>query len=157
MADTTNPKDLLGVKKTPLRLVPPALSIYVAGVMASGKSKYGELYDVSGYDGYNWRNKKVRKSVYLEAIMRHLLASLDGQAIDPESGFPHEAHIGADVSILLDAMACGSLIDDLPPKGTAADTMDLVQKILAAHADEMASNETKQRARAVIPKEGEQV
>src|SRR5262249_14710156 len=77
--DQTSPKDILGIKKTPTRFVPPALQIWTAGVMATGRSKYGELYDVYGYDGMNWRMKAVRLSVYLEAIDRHYQATKDGQ------------------------------------------------------------------------------
>lgn len=147
VADETNPKDRLGVKKTPLRLVPPALGIWTAGVMATGKSKYGELYDVWGYDGANWRMKAVRLSVYLEAIERHMNATKDGQWFDEEDGMPHVAHISACVCIVLDAWACKQLIVDLPPRGTAAEQMKLVEKILADHADMLAANETKQRER----------
>jgi hypothetical protein len=109
--DASNPKDILGLKKPPLRLVPPALLILVAKVMGLGAKKYGP---------YNWRTLKVRKSVYLEAAMRHLLAAMDGEDADPESGIPHEAHVAACMGILLDAQALGVLIDDRPPKGPAA-------------------------------------
>jgi hypothetical protein len=142
-----NPKDALGIKKTPLRLVPPALVIWTAGVMATGRSKYGELYDVSGYDGANWRDKKVRLSVYLEAIERHTLAVEDGEWLDPEDGMPHVAPISACVAIILDAKACGSLIEDLPPKGTAAAQMNEVTRILSEHSDMLTKNETAQRER----------
>ena len=37
MSDTTNPKDLLGLKKPPLRLVPPAALIYLSRVMGLGE------------------------------------------------------------------------------------------------------------------------
>jgi len=147
MADASNPKDLLGTKKTPLRLVPPALSIWTAGVMATGKSKYGELYDVWGYDGANWRMKAVRLSVYLEAIDRHHKGVSDGQWFDEEDGMPHVAHISACVAIILDAWSCGQLIVDIPPRGTAADQMKLVEAVLNAHADMLANNEAKQRER----------
>jgi len=109
-SDTTNPKDSLGLKKPPLRLVPAALHIFVAKVMGLGALKYGP---------YNWRTKKVRLTVYLEAAQRHILAKLDGQDVDPESGQPHEAHAAACMGIVLDAMATGNLIDDRPPAGAA--------------------------------------
>ncbi len=109
--DDSNPKDLIGLTKPPLRLVPPALMIYVSKVMALGAEKYGP---------YNWREKKVRHSIYLEAAMRHILAVLDGEDSDPESGLPHEAHAAACMTILLDAMATGNLINDRPTPGAAA-------------------------------------
>lgn len=111
MSDETNPKDLLGLRKPPLRLVPPALTLFVSRVMGLGATKYGP---------YNWRTKKVRQTVYLEAAMRHIQAALDGENLDPESGIWHEAHAAACMGIILDARACGCLIDDRPTPGPAA-------------------------------------
>lgn len=145
VADKTNPKDLLGIKKTPLRLVPPSLAIWTAGVMATGRSKYGELYDVWGYDGMNWRMKSVRLSVYIEAIERHTQGVKDGQWFDEEDGMPHVAHISACVAIILDAWSCKSLILDVPALGTAAEQMKFVDAILAAHRPMLEANEARQR------------
>ena len=111
MSDTTNPKDLLGLKKPPLRLVPPTALIYLSRVMGLGAAKYGP---------YNWREKAVRYTVYLEAAMRHILTALDGEEIDPESGMPHAAHAMACMAIVLDAKATGNLIDDRPKPGATA-------------------------------------
>lgn len=111
VVDDTNPKDRLGAKKPPLTLVPPALVIYTSRVMALGAAKYGP---------YNWREKKVKLSVYIEAAMRHLMALFDGEDTDPESGMPHSAHAAACMGIILDALATGNLIDDRPIKGAAA-------------------------------------
>ena len=105
--DETNPKDLIGDTKCPLRFVPPALSISVAPAMANGAHKYGP---------FNWRQKKIRLSVYLEAIERHLLALKDGEDYASDSGCRHEAHIGANIAIIEDARAAGCLIDDRPGK-----------------------------------------
>src|SRR5712664_2550430 len=90
----TNPKDLIGKKKPMLWLVPSALLIIVSKVMELGAKKYGP---------YNWRTQKVQSTVYITAAMRHLLSSLDGEDIDPESGQPHIAHADACCAILLDA------------------------------------------------------
>lgn len=106
-----NPKDLLGMKKAPLALVPPALLLYVSMVMRLGAAKYGP---------YNWRQNKVRYTIYIEAAMRHLLSALDGEDIDPESGMPHIAHAAACCGIVLDAKATGNLVDDRPTPGAAA-------------------------------------
>lgn len=114
-SDTANPKDILGAKKPPLSLVPPALLIRVSKVMELGAKKYG---------AFNWRQKSVKKTVYIEAAMRHLQALLDGQDTDPESGQPHEAHAAACMGILLDARANGNEIDDRPPAGPAAALID---------------------------------
>lgn len=109
--DSTNPKDKIGDKKVPLHLVPPALMIQVARVMALGAKKYGP---------YNWRSAKVRKTVYIAAAFRHLLQLLDGEDRDEESKAPHAAHVAACMGIILDAEACRVMINDMPPKGAAA-------------------------------------
>lgn len=108
--DSGNPKDAIGDTKPQIHLVPPAGLIYEAKVMALGASKYG---------AYNWRDSKVRRTVYLSAILRHVLRSLDGEDVDPETGVPHEASIAANAHIILDALANNALIDDRPTSGAA--------------------------------------
>lgn len=105
--DQRNPKDLLGVKKPPLHLVPAALVLWVSQIFKFSAVKYGP---------YNWREKKVLKSIYIDAIERHLLSLKDGEWFDPETKKPHVAHIGANCAILLDAEKIGNLIDDMPWK-----------------------------------------
>lgn len=124
MTDTTNPKDIIGAKKAPLRLVPPALVIQTAPAMALGATKYGP---------YNWRDKAVRMSIYLEAAQRHILAFQDGEDLDPESGHSHLGHASACLAILFDAGAIGKLVDDRPPPGAAAQL--LAQQAPAPAAD----------------------
>lgn len=110
MADDTNPKDLIGAKKVRLDLVPPASIIYQALAMEDGL-KYGP---------YNWREKKVRTSVYLAAAFRHYLRYLDGEDIDPDSKKPHLGHILACFGIIADATETGNLVDDRPKPGAAS-------------------------------------
>ena len=110
-AHTTNPKDLIGLTKAPLRLVPPALMIETAPAMANGASKYG---------AYNWREHAVSVSVYLEALMRHVLAYWDGEEVATDSGVKHLAHAAACLAIIFDAAAVGKLIDDRPLPGGAS-------------------------------------
>jgi hypothetical protein len=105
-----NPKDLVGAKKAPLALVPPLAIVQASAVLALGASKYGP---------YNWRDYPVEKVTYLEAILRHTLADLDGQNIDPESGQPHAAHIMAGASIILDAAGFDTLVDNRKISGAA--------------------------------------
>lgn len=108
--DTTNPKDLIGVDKVPLHLVPSALKLHVAMAMKNGAEKYGP---------YNWREKSVRSSIYVGAAFRHLEAWFDGEEFAEDSGVHHLAHAAACLGILLDAMEVGNLIDDRPTKGAA--------------------------------------
>jgi hypothetical protein len=113
--DETNPKDLLGLKKAPLRLVPWVSIVALARVMKLGAVKYGEK---------NWRQKKPRASIYFEAALRHLLAYDDGQDIDPESGESHLAHVMANMAILLDAKSCDCLLDDRAFTGEVIKALD---------------------------------
>lgn len=110
--DSTNPKDIIGQLKPQLHLVPPALKIQVARAMENGAKKFG---------AYNWRDKKVRATVYIAAAMRHLEALLDGENNAADSGVHHAAHAAACLGIYLDAEAGGQLIDDRPPKGPASE------------------------------------
>jgi hypothetical protein len=109
--DKTNPKDLIGVKKPQVHLVPPALIIGVAKAMEDGAKKYGP---------YNWRGNKVRATVYIAAAQRHILEFLDGENTATDSGVLHLAHAAACCGILLDAQATGNLIDDRPAAGAAS-------------------------------------
>lgn len=113
--DEANPKDLVGVTKSRLDLVPPALAILAAPAMALGAKKYGP---------YNWREKPVKLSVYLGAIRRHESAYFDGEDVDPESGYTHLSHMAACLGIIADAAAIGKLIDDRPTPGGAAAMME---------------------------------
>lgn len=109
--DDANPKDRLGIKKAPLFFVPKAAVISMALAFAEGARKYG---------AFNWRAKKVKRSVYIEAIDRHLIALQAGEDIDPDSGLPHEAKIMACAAIMIDASRGGCLIDDRYEGDTAA-------------------------------------
>lgn len=115
LPEMSNPKDLLGAKKAALRFVPPALSIVAAPAMSEGAHKYGQ---------FNWRDNKVFLSIYIEAILRHVYAIMDGEDVDPDSGHLHWSHIGANVGIVADALYSGNLIDDRPTPGPAAKMLD---------------------------------
>lgn len=121
--DNTNPKDRLGVLKAPLRLVPPALAIETARAMANGAKKYGP---------YNWRDTEVRVTVYLEAILRHVMAYMDGEETAEDSGIDHLAHAAAGLAIIFDARAVGTLLDDRPTRGPAAKLLAMQDQTDAA-------------------------
>lgn len=108
----TNPKDLLGIKKVQLNLVPASSIIYQALAMEDGAKKYGP---------YNWRENKVIASVYVAAAMRHLQAWYDsGEEVAEDSKRPHLGHAMACLGIIIDAKETGNLVDDRPPSGAAA-------------------------------------
>ena len=107
----TNPKDLIGMTKPALGLVPPAAIIHLAKAMQNGAEKYGP---------YNWRENKVQLMVYIHAALRHLMQALDGEDVAEDSGVLHLAHAGACISIVLDALETGNLVDDRPLPGAAS-------------------------------------
>jgi hypothetical protein len=103
-----NPKTVYGTKKPPLSLIPAPALIELSVAMGLGAKKYG---------AYNWREKTVSTSIYVEAAMRHLLAYFDGEDTDPESGASHLGHVMACCAIVLDAKAIGKINDNRPTPG----------------------------------------
>lgn len=128
MDDTTNPKDLLGIKKVRLSLVPPSSTIYQATAMENGAEKYGP---------YNWRKKKVIASIYVDACKRHLDSWLDGEEFADDSKVHHLAHALGCLGIIVDAKETGNLIDDRPTPGAASQLIERlkVQKELTKVED----------------------
>lgn len=102
----SNPKDQVGVLKAPMHYVSMPYMFEVGLAMLEGGLKYG---------AHNYRVAGVRYSVYYDAILRHVAAIWEGQDIDPDSGLPHLAKIGACCAVLRDAELCGKLVDDRPP------------------------------------------
>lgn len=120
-----NPKDLVGSKKAPLGLVPPALEIGAAEAMENGAVKYGP---------FNWREQPIEFMSYLVAMKRHIAALIDGQDLAEDTGIHHLKHVAAGAGILLDAMGIeGGLIDNRPPVGPAADMLRAMDRS-ASHA-----------------------
>ena len=78
--------------KLELSLVNPKLVKAVAEVRMYGTNKYG--------NSENWR--KVEPKRYVDALYRHLLAYIEGNEIDEESGLSHLAHMACNLSFLLD-------------------------------------------------------
>jgi hypothetical protein len=68
--------------KSPISLIPVEAIIGEADVFAFGAQKYGR---------HNFRLGMDHTRV-LDAAMRHLLAIVGGEDVDPESGKPHWAH-----------------------------------------------------------------
>lgn len=101
-----------GAAKPPLHLIPRVAVETEAAVLATGADKYG---------AWNWRSQKITATSHGAAIMRHVLAWLNGEHLDPESGMSHLAHVRATAGIILDADAHGMLIDDLPGSSPDAD------------------------------------
>lgn len=117
-----NPKDIAAQTRVPLHLLPPVGAIYGAMACREGGIKYGP---------YNWREKPISLTEYTAAMERHLKAYRDGEDIDPKSQIHHLGKIIATASIMLDAMHCGTLIDDRPEMGGAtSELLDTFEKFI---------------------------
>lgn len=88
--------------KPPISLIPRSAVLAEAEVLAYGAKKY---------NAHNWR-KGMRWSRPGDAALRHLLAWLDGEDVDQESGLPHLAHVRANAGFLLDYAQTGAGEDD---------------------------------------------
>jgi Domain of unknown function (DUF5664) len=110
----TNPKDAMGMTKLPIDLVPDTAVMYMALAFLEGALKYGK---------YNWRIAGVRWSIYEAAFERHRMKLRSGEWADPKTNVPHMASMMACLAIILDAKACGKLVDDRPPRAPALSQM----------------------------------
>lgn len=99
----TSPKDLAGSKKSPIKHVPPSIMVHLAGPMKQGADKYGHM---------NWRSEPISLMGHVEGVLRHILAALDGEDVNLDSGYLHWEHAAAGLAIVLDAKDSGTLIDD---------------------------------------------
>lgn len=105
---TTNPKDLASMAKLPAAILPPVARVLCAAVLRKGAELYGAA---------NWRKDPVKRSVYDNAMERHILKYQSGELLDEKTKLPHLAHIATNCMILLDAEAAGTLIEDAPYAG----------------------------------------
>jgi len=102
----TNPKDVVGVLKVPMSVIPAGVLAEVGVGMFEGTSKYGR---------HNYRAMGVRASVYYDATMRHLMGWWEGEDLDPDSGLSHVTKAICSLVVLRDAMVQGKFTDDRPP------------------------------------------
>ena len=114
---SSNPKLDIGSKKLGFQAIPPSAIAFLAQAMNDGAKKYG---------GRNWRDSKVVMSIYLDAMLRHLLCVMDGDDIAEDSKLEHLAHIMANCAIVLDAKIIGNLEDD---RFTSGNVSDIIGKI----------------------------
>ena len=109
-----NPKELMGQQKDPVSLVPTEIIKIASRVGRYGAYEAKRKDGGKGYGPMNWRDTKVSLTTYLSANMRHLMAIIDGEDIDPDSGEPHIGHITFNCGIIADAQKHGTLVDDRP-------------------------------------------
>lgn len=89
--------------KLQLATLPPAGLRGVAAVQLYGHKKYGDFY--------NYR-LGMEHSRQISCALRHLLAHMDGETNDPESGLPHLAHATCRIMFLMQNVADKKDIDD---------------------------------------------
>ena len=106
LVDKANPKDAIG--STKVSKFPAIAVAHGAHAMMDGAGKYGP---------YNWRDKAVRASIYIDAAKRHLDCWFERQEKASDSGVHHLGHAIACCAILLDAQAAETLVDDRPGSG----------------------------------------
>lgn len=78
--------------KPMVSLVRPEFILGVAEVMTFGANKYGRFNYRHGMD----------HSRLMDAALRHLMADLAGERLDPESGLPHIMHAASNLNMLHD-------------------------------------------------------
>lgn len=103
----SNPKDALGIKKTPFSTISAPVMAELGVAMAEGAMKYGR---------HNYRAVGVRASVYYDAVFRHMVSFWEGEDIDPDSGLSHITKAMASLAVLRDSMIQGNWVDDRPPR-----------------------------------------
>lgn len=77
-------------RKVPITLIPPQFIGGVADVLKFGAKKYARGQWMLG----------MSFSEVLDAANRHLLALARGEELDPDSGLPHEYHVGCCMAFL---------------------------------------------------------
>lgn len=77
--------------KPSLGLLPWPALIEITKVLDFGAKKYAR---------YNWRAGFAWSRLY-DALLRHIVAFIEGEDLDPESGFSHLAHAGCCLLFLL--------------------------------------------------------
>jgi len=125
----TNPKDAVGIRKSPLSTLPFRVLWRVGLAMLEGSCKYGR---------HNYRIAGVRASVYFDAVVsRHLGAWWEGEDIDAESGLNHIDKAIAGLMVMRDSMLEGNFVDDRPPRtmNDMAELNRLAGTIIDRYAD----------------------
>jgi hypothetical protein len=78
--------------KPRVSLVEPEFILGVAEILTFGAKKYGKN---------NWQEAtEDDQERYKDAMMRHMLAYISGECLDPESGLPHLYHVSCNAMFL---------------------------------------------------------
>ena len=107
MKKDSNPKDVIGIQKSPMSVIPSPFLHQLGLALMEGALKYGR---------HNYRAVGVRYSVYYDAMMRHMNAWWEGEDFDEESGLPHPVKAAACMCILSESIMRENGNDDRPPR-----------------------------------------
>lgn len=109
-----NPKQIFGDKKPPLAYIPLSAQLAELEALYDGMKKYGP---------HNWRERPVEAMTYIEAAMRHLQLFKVGEEITRDTLVSNLGAVKACCTILIDAMAHGTMIDNRPISQVEADLL----------------------------------
>jgi len=127
-----NPKQLYGDKKPPISYVPLSAKLAELEALFDGLLKYGP---------HNWRDQPVEAMTYVEAAMRHLELYKVGEEITRDTLVSNLGAVKACCSILIDAAAHGTLIDNRRHSKVEADLLyageEWVERLKAVHAERL--------------------
>jgi hypothetical protein len=141
----TNPKDAIGSDKLPIHLWPETATIMGAVGMLAGMLKYGRS---------NFRPMGARASIYFDGARRHLGRWFEGEDLDPDDKVSHLALALANIAILIDAQAAGTLNDDRMVAGgfhkLLAELTPEVARLKAQYADKSPHHFTIADSREVV-------
>lgn len=126
----TNPKEAIGSNKLPLHLWPTTATAMGSIGLLAGALKYGRS---------NFRPMGARASIYYDGLLRHMARWFEGEDLDPDDGTPHLAMALANLAIIVEAQAAGTLVDDRMVAGgyaqLVAELTPHVARLKALHAD----------------------
>ena len=133
----TNPKDLVGIRKVGLSVLPFRVLWECAAGMLEGAVKYGR---------HNYRAVGCSASVYFDAAMRHLGSWWEGEDIDAASKLNHINKAIITLMVLRDSMLQGNWVDDRPiGNGIDLDPLHArVSELIDLHADKNPKHYTRQ-------------
>lgn len=139
----SNPKDIAGIRKVGMSVLPWRVLWRVAVAMFEGTVKYGR---------HNYRGVGVRASVYFDALQRHIGAWWEGEDIDRESQLNHVDKAIATLVVLRDSMLGGNWVDDRPI-GEPEDLTplhNLVGALIDKHADKKPHHYTRATPHPIV-------
>ncbi|RUU74632.1 dATP/dGTP diphosphohydrolase domain-containing protein, partial [Mesorhizobium sp. M7A.F.Ca.MR.362.00.0.0] len=132
MAKPTNPKAIFGDKKPPLGYIPLSAQLAELEALYDGMLKYEPL---------NWRETMVEAMTYVEAAMRHLQLWKVGEELTRDTLVKNLGAVKACCTILIDAAAHGTLIDNRPKSPVEADLLyegeEWVERLKEVHQERL--------------------